>query len=539
MNEEGGKNGNGNTLDWIKIWVLLFVFALILKNTYAAFGIVIWGTVVSFIFFVRPGSAIHDRVLLKSGKEQLYWLTSIVCVILAVILPMGINPVWNGENPAHRIQYEVLADSILNGHLYMENWYIDPKIFELDNPYNPVLRDESGISMLGDCAFYNGKCYMYFGVVPVFLLFIPYKLLTGHSLTTYRATQFFAALAVIGIFMLFRLLKNRFFKNLPVSVWISLSVAFSLVSLYAAVGEPGMYCVPAASAICFEVWSLYFYITAVWIDKDKKRTVFHGFMGALFGALTFGCRPPLAIANIIVLPMIIVYLKEKGWNVKGEIKNLLLMSSPYFMTAALLMAYNYARFGDVTEFGVTYALTVVDLHEYGSFASKFNLLDCLKGAIRFFIDKIYIDRGWPSAFPHIMRWGAWVNFPIFLMTMLMFTRKSIKFMKSEKLLLVSMFMFFVPFIVAMADAYWNLFLCDRYRMDILYLMGILCFIVIGIQCEVIQKGKAVFCFVVCLLALLSAGMCFLLFVLPDSDGNYTVYYPEFIELVRKILYLGN
>ena len=55
---------------------------------------------------------------------------------------------------------------------------------------------------------------MYFGVVPVWILFLPYLLITGRDLTTYHATQIFAALAIIGVFLLFRQLAKRYFGRI-------------------------------------------------------------------------------------------------------------------------------------------------------------------------------------------------------------------------------------------------------------------------------------------------------------------------------------
>ena len=48
--------------------------------------------------------------------------------------------------------------------------------------YMPA-RKEAGVSVHWDHAYYNGHYYMYFGVVPVLLLFLPFRLLTGQALT--------------------------------------------------------------------------------------------------------------------------------------------------------------------------------------------------------------------------------------------------------------------------------------------------------------------------------------------------------------------
>lgn len=56
---------------------------------------------------------------------------------------------------------------------------------------------------------------MYFGIVPVFLVFLPYRLLTGHVPANYRVSQLFAGLyqkyyGVIARAGIFRQKKSPF-----------------------------------------------------------------------------------------------------------------------------------------------------------------------------------------------------------------------------------------------------------------------------------------------------------------------------------------
>ena len=128
-----------------------------------------------------------------------------ICMIITIVLsvyPMSLSPVWNGKIPGHRDQYERMAQSILHGHLYLEYEDVDPRLSEMENPYDPQARKELGIYYHWDHAFYNGKYYMYFGIVPVVLLFLPYQLLTGNALTTYKATQIFTVGTILAIFAL-------------------------------------------------------------------------------------------------------------------------------------------------------------------------------------------------------------------------------------------------------------------------------------------------------------------------------------------------
>ena len=166
---------------------------------------------------------------------------------------MSLSPVWNGTIPGHRDQYERMAQSILHGHLYLEYEDVDPRLSEMENPYDPQARKELGIYYHWDHAFYNGKYYMYFGIVPVVLLFLPYQLLTGNALTTYKATQIFTVWTILAIFALFDFLRKKIFPKMPFDLYLILSMVLSFVSVWYAIAAPALYCTAIMSAVCMEI----------------------------------------------------------------------------------------------------------------------------------------------------------------------------------------------------------------------------------------------------------------------------------------------
>lgn len=309
-------------LDWTKIFscgiwfypvclimtVILFILSPVTDNRF------IWlylGTGAMLLWTVRPQSTLYKTTLEKfTWKKKAFCVLTVVITIAACTWPMGKIPIWNGEVPDHRNQYELMAEAILEGHIDLR--YGDEKeLSKLDNPYDPEEREESGVKFHWDHAFYDGHYYMYFGVVPVFLVFLPYRIITGMPLTTYHATQIFVAAAIIGIFTLLYLLSKLFFKKLSYCVYLALSVAFSVMSVWYSIAVPALYCTAITSAIALEIWSLYFYIRAVWGETSENRQIIFAFIGAALGALAFGCRPPIALANILVLPMLVVFLRQR------------------------------------------------------------------------------------------------------------------------------------------------------------------------------------------------------------------------------------
>ncbi len=237
--------------------------------------------IAAIIFFAfRPNSALHSITVEKDTTGKTACTVIIAAVTVAgCVLPMSLSPVWNGERPAHRNQYELMAEAFLDGRIDFD--YGDEDSLEnLENPYDPVERREAGVTFHWDHAYYKGHYYMYFGIVPVLLVFIPYRLITGHSLTTYHATQLFTAIIIVGIFVLFHMLTKLFFKKLPYSMYIAGSVAFSVMSVWFAVAQPALYCTAITGAVALEIWSLYFFIRAVWGEKCENRQIMLAAAGA-------------------------------------------------------------------------------------------------------------------------------------------------------------------------------------------------------------------------------------------------------------------
>ena len=448
-------------------------------------------------------------------------LTVAVCV-----LPMGSLPIWNGERPDHRNQYELMAEAILDGRISFD--YGDEyTLSQLKNPYDPNERTESGVYFHWDHAYYNGQYYMYFGIVPVFLAFLPYRILTGTALTTYRATQFFVACAIAGIFVLFRLLNRRFFKKMPYGVYLCLSAAFSVMSVWYAAAEPALYCTAITAAIALEIWSLYWFVRAVWDEQEENRQLLFAGIGAALGALVFGCRPPIALANILVLPMLAVFLRRRRMSFK-LLGKLLLAASPYVLVAAALMTYNYVRFDDPFEFGQAYQLTVADQSQYSITLDAAMLARITKDTVRNFFEA----GNRKDAFPYVAPGSVFFNFPLLLLCFGMFLPSVWKAMVREKLLPLGIGFFVTVLVITAVDIMWTPYILERYRMDIYFLMGIWCFTVIGFLYPAGRISRGVFSVGLAALSAVTVLAAYLFFAY-----RVGVYYPDKLkELSEAFLF---
>ena len=527
------------------IFVLLFLLFIIKSQYYRAAGCVLWGSIFAYLYLIQPFSKLHqDALVTADGKISIKHnvITVIVCflLIMACTLPMGLAPAYNGEYPQHRNQYEVLAHSLKAGHVYLD-LPVDPKLLEI-NPYEPSERVAAEASCYSDHAFYNGKYYMYFGVVPVILLFLPYLLLTGQDLTTYHATQFFAAFAILGVFLLFRKLAKKYFPSMSFLQFISLTTAFATICIYFSIGTPALYCTATTSAACMAIWSIYFFTSSVFLTeaKDRWRRVLLASLGSLFGAASFGCRPTGALgAFLLVVPFFFEYLRTEILYNKKENSYVLKLAGricviglPYLIIGILLMYYNYVRFGNPTEFGQSYQLTVCDQSNYGNFFEEFSTVRTVNGLLYNFIGFTPIIGEFPFAYYN----STFVNFPLLLMVFGAFTEKGRNFAKQAKMRFFIASLFIAPIFTTIMQIAWapGNGSAERYRMDIYYLVTLLAFLVIGaLTKDLPEQKKAVYGSLICLFCLQIMFFSTLFLLFPD-DYNYTHWFPEKLPLIRQV-----
>ena len=73
--------------------------------------------------------------------------------------------------------YNYLARGIAGGHTWVA-LQPSPKLLALPNPWDPAVDDSL---KMHDMALFHGHYYLYHGVGPAVLLFVPWRLATGHE----------------------------------------------------------------------------------------------------------------------------------------------------------------------------------------------------------------------------------------------------------------------------------------------------------------------------------------------------------------------
>ena len=139
--------------------------------------VVLWG--------LRPGAPVYA---IKYNPKDALQTGLLICLMAAFLGgcigisqgdPRYCDPPW-----AHHYQYHQLAVSLTEGHFYLD---IEPSedLMAMENPYDNNQRDADQVEFQWDTAYFNGKYYSYFGILPVFVYYLPYYLITGQAFPTY------------------------------------------------------------------------------------------------------------------------------------------------------------------------------------------------------------------------------------------------------------------------------------------------------------------------------------------------------------------
>lgn len=235
--------------------------------------------------------------------------------------------------------------------------------------------------------------------------------------------------------------------------------------------------------------------------------------------------------------MLVEYLRKRKFNLK-LLKQLVFAASPYIVIAILLMSYNYVRFESPFEFGQAYQLTTADQSNYGSVLSYFsqsNMFRILNGVFYNFVNFNSFCEG----FPYVIYNGILLNFPILCFSVIGLAPEGVwKRLKEQHMRALVGTLFLIPLVIAVMDVLWSPFMTERYRTDQYWIMGILCFLIIGFyHSNLSEQAKRTFSCFIMLWAFLTIGKCILLYLV-QNDGNFTYCYPEVIEEIKMILKFG-
>ena len=333
------------------------------------------------LYIFRPSSPLYTYKLTEKPTLRSNFALGFICLQCVIFVIIGtVNPAFLGlttENGKtyfshlafeHHNQYDELAQAILEGKTYIDNDDVPQSLLEMENPYDNTARYykqiESGDTYRWDVALYDGHYYVYFGIVPLLLMYLPFRVIFKAPFPSAIGIIIFAVIFAFGVFKLLALLCRKYFKNVSVGAYLLTALAFvNCCGAMFLVKRPDFYSVPIITAMAFVTWGIYLWLKGRNLEQ-KKNLYFLG--GSLCCALAVGCRPQSVLMCAVALPIFLGYFfKEKKIKEKSGILNLITLAVPFIIVAAGIMYYNYIRFDSPFDFGSSYNLTTNDVTRRG------------------------------------------------------------------------------------------------------------------------------------------------------------------------------
>lgn len=317
-------------------------------------------------------------------------------------------------------QYARLADALLHGHPWLD-LTVPKELAAARNPYSLALRAQllsSGVTpIFWDHAFWGGRWYCYFGVLPAILLYIPYELATGRGLSTPTAAMVLITLfAIWGTAFVSRVVQ-RHFPNSSLGMTLLSILGFLIgantVFLLLRPVRPDFYATPLILSLALTSAGLWCWLgarrvvtgyrpirsrdivlTRAWRCTDGDPTGRFAPSGRLpkVGAITLsrprlvigtvlltaniGSRPTFIFTVLLAFPifweeigagLFFSWLRPSFWKARrahSSLGNDLSVLATGALATLPFLAYNYWRFGSFFDFGNSYQLTVTDLTNY-------------------------------------------------------------------------------------------------------------------------------------------------------------------------------
>ena len=236
--------------------------------------------------------------------------------------------------------YNYLTRGFTEGHLYLPV-EPDPRLLALPDPLDPNAGND--LPKLFDAVLYNRHYYLYHGVGPAVMLFLPWRLISGNDLPEGFALFVFGFggyLFAAGTLLL--LLRKA---GVEVKPWVLglmlLALAFcqsvpfllSRVWVYEIAIGGGYFCVAAG---------LYFLARSL----ESQRVVWPAAAGLML-TMAVACRPHLGIVTGLGLIAAAFALRRR----------VVAFVVPMVIVGVAIGIYNFERFGSPFDFGLHYQLT--------------------------------------------------------------------------------------------------------------------------------------------------------------------------------------
>jgi hypothetical protein len=291
-----------------------------------------------------------------------------------------------------------MTDALLKRQLHLDI-EVPKALLEAEKPYDNEYREKHGmilswnfskfdsakIALLGDRTLYKGKYYSYYGILPVIILYAPYKLITGNYLPSTMGNFLFASMATIMLMLLWRQIAQNYLKKIPYFFFL-----ISGASLYACSLIPTILA-EARFASITQFSALFFVLLGVYLLLKKSNMLILLLCSFCF-AFAIACRPSALFWSLLI-PVLL-------WDKREEILNVKCLSAiiiPFAIVGSMLAWYNYVRFDSPFVLGTAYMIT--DANQ--AMLSQINIIGKTYSTIKTFLFVLFNPPNLNITFPFI------------------------------------------------------------------------------------------------------------------------------------------
>jgi hypothetical protein len=255
--------------------------------------------------------------------------------------------------PAIQNDYVDLGQAFLHGHTFLEE-QPDPRLAALPNPYEYKQRKQ--IPYHWDASYYGGRYYLYWGPVPA--------LVSATLQAVFRtppSASLLVDLAYIGLLGILLALLVNLSRQFPtagsgISIWLFLVMGFFNLPLLFLIGQPRHY----QASILYGQLFLLAGLLGFALYSGGRKPGWLAFSGLTWG-LALACRYNLAISIGIYVLFVILWLgvqrnRDRFWIRAWQ------LIAPLALCLLGLGLYNFVRFDNPLETGLTYQLTIPEFH---------------------------------------------------------------------------------------------------------------------------------------------------------------------------------
>ncbi|MDO5042167.1 MAG: hypothetical protein Q4D92_01475 [Slackia sp.] len=327
----------------------------------------------------------------KSMKVNiaLWLLVAIPTFLILVFVSFPCNIQTGTYDSFQHHEYFELAKSLAQGHVYLD-LEVSPELASMENPYDTVARERGMVPFYWDYAYFQGRYYSYFGVLPCLLYHLPFYFLTGGELLNEWAVLFSILFLIAGTVYLLNTIVDRWFPGISWGTYL-FGYAVLIVGSWGIfrIRHANLYSVPIVTGLACAVFAVAFWISST---RGSKISLPRAVMGTLCASLTLACRPQLFLVSVFGLVLFLDAMKKGA----GRGAKTLVVFSPLVVVGVFVCLYNYLRFGSLLDFGASYNLTTNDMTHRG-----FSIVQSFESLYYYLVSPLSLSASYPYVNPEM------------------------------------------------------------------------------------------------------------------------------------------